>query len=76
MRNLYHEWFWGPFKDEQALIDAIKILDKVDLYWDYDPFCIIYGSNPLPTDYVYGFKIVSNEVRERIESSRHKKEES
>lgn len=70
MRNLFREWFWGPFKDEQALIDAIKILDKFDPHWDEDPFCIIYGSNPLPTDYVFGFKSVSGEVRERIESSR------
>lgn len=74
MRNLYREWFWGPFKDEQEVIDAIDTLDKVDPYWDYDPFCLIYGADPLPKDFVKGFTFLDDAARERISNSRKVKE--
>lgn len=70
MRNLFHEWFWGPFKDEKELVDALNVLDKADPYWDYDPFCIIYGMNRLPKDYVFGFKCAPDEMKERIYAAR------
>lgn len=70
MRNLYHEFFWGPFKDEQAVIDAVKVLDKADEYWDYDPFCVIHGASPLPDNYVTGFGFVDDCVKDRIMDAR------
>jgi len=70
MRNLYHEFFWGPFADEAALTAAVIALDKADPYWDYDPFCIIYGADPLPSDFVFGFKRASDELRARLEKAR------
>jgi len=73
VRCVYHTFFWGPFKDEQAVIKAIKALDKADPYWDYDSFCIIYGASPLPKDFVGGFPFVDDEMRSRIENSREKK---
>lgn len=68
MRNLYHEFFWGPFKTEDEVSAAIAALDKADEYWDYDPFCMIYGADPLPEDFVSGFRDVPREIRARIES--------
>lgn len=70
MRNMYHSFFWGGFKGVEAVIDAIAILDKADPMWDYDPFCLIYGSNPLPGNYVFGFRFVENAIRERVYASR------
>jgi hypothetical protein len=75
MRNLYHTFFWGPFKDAQAVIDAINHLDEVNPYWDYDPFCIIYGANPLPEDFVFGFQSIEDEMKERIRANRKSKKE-
>lgn len=73
MRNMYKEFFWGPFNDEKAVIDAIKILDTADPHWDYEPFCIIYGADPLPDDFVFGFPFVSKDMKERIlAASKHK----
>jgi len=66
MRNMFHTFFWGPFKDEQAVIGAIKILDETDPCWDYNPFCIIYGANPLPDDFVNGFPFVDDSMVKRI----------
>jgi hypothetical protein len=71
MRNMYHEFFWGPFDDESAVIEALKTLDVADSYWDYDPFCMIYGADPLPKDYVFGFESVPKETRVRIETQRN-----
>lgn len=73
MRNAYRTFFWGPFKDEQAVIDAIKHLDKINPMWDYDPFCLIYGSDPLPEDYVFGFRFLDDEMKERIYKARKRK---
>lgn len=70
MRNLYHEFFWGPFADEVAVIAAVCALDKADSYWDYDPFCIHYGADPLPKDFVFGFSFVDAAFRERVEAAR------
>lgn len=73
MRNMYHTFFWGPFNDEQAVIEAINILDAADAYWDYEPFCIIYGANPLPIDFVGGFPAVEQSIRDRIFAARKRK---
>lgn len=70
MRNLYHEFFWGPFADESELTKAVLALDKADSYWDYDPFCIIYGANPLPTDFVFGFRFADDALKERVSAAR------
>lgn len=68
MRNLYHTFFWGPFYSEDEVSKAIKTLDKADSYWDYDPFCVIYGADPLPDDFVFGFKFVEDETKARIKA--------
>lgn len=68
MRNLFHEYFYGPFPNEQSVIDAIKHLDSVDSYWDYDPATIIRGILPLPKDYVFGFPH-DREIQKRIFST-------
>lgn len=70
MRNPYHEFFWGPFADEGELIKAVIALDKADPYWDYDPFCIIYGADPLPTDFVFGFRFADSALKERVYAAR------
>ena len=72
MRNLYHEWFWGPFANEDELTKAVLLLDKADPYWDYDPFCIIYGADPLPTNFVSGFPFADDSMRERLSIARKK----
>ena len=69
MRNMYHEFFWGPFASEDEVSRAIATLDKADEYWDYDPFCMIYGADPLPKDFVFGFPDVPREIRTRIEKA-------
>jgi len=75
MRNLYHSYFWGPFKNELEVINAINILDKADPYWDYDPFCIIFGADPLPHgDFTFGFKFVDDVVTKRIHAARLRKQ--
>lgn len=66
----YHTFFWGPFKDEQEVIDAINILDEKEPYWDYEPFCIVYGMNPLPKDFAFGFPLVDTSVQKRIDEGR------
>ena len=70
MRCMFHEFFFGPFDDEQAVAAACRQLDKADSFWDYDSFCVHYGANPLPDDFVRGFKFVDPEVRARIEVER------
>jgi hypothetical protein len=55
MRNMFHEFFWGPFETEDELEAAVAKLDVADPYWDYEAFCIIHGANPLPKDFVFGF---------------------
>lgn len=70
MRNLYHEYFWGPFSSEEELTRAVIALDKIDPYWDYEPFCIIYGADPLPCDFVNGFPFAGKDLRDRIERAR------
>ena len=67
MRNAFHEFFWGPFASEDECSDAISKLDMADSYWDYDPFCMIFGADPLPKDYAFGFPSVPQEMRARIE---------
>ena len=74
MRNLFHEYFWGPFETEQAVIDAIDRNDTADPYWDYNPFCIIKGLYPLPKDYVYGFPFVDDAIKARILAARKRKD--
>ena len=71
MRNMYHEFFWGGFKNEQEVIDAIKKLDKIDPYWDYDPFCLVYGKSPLPDDFVFGFPDIPDDMKNKIKSQRN-----
>ena len=66
MRNLYHEFFWGPFSDEREVAMAIVRLDTADPHWDHDPFCMVYGANPLPRDFVGGFPDVSQEFRNEV----------
>lgn len=73
MRNLYHEFFWGPFASEAEVIAAINTLDAADDHWDYDPFAILWGSNPLPKDFVFGFRFVDDTTRERIFAGRLRK---
>lgn len=63
---MFRTFFLGQFADEQAVANAITTLDKVDPYWDYDCFTIHYGANPLPDDYVGGFRYVGDEARTRI----------
>ena len=70
MRCMYYEFFWGPFKDEEEITKAINKLDADVPYWDYDCFCIVYGKNPLPEDYVFGFESIPEEMRSRIEKQR------
>jgi hypothetical protein len=72
MRNLYHEFFWGPFTDEADLVKAVLTLDQADPYWDYDPFCIIHGANPLPGDFVFGFPSVDDAFKRRVHEARKK----
>ena len=48
------------------MVQAINQLDIADPYWDYNPFTIIYGLKPLPTDYVFGFPVVSDEIKNEI----------
>ena len=54
-RCMFHTFFWGPFDDEQAVVDAMAALDATDPMWDDNPWTLVRGMNPLPTDYVYGF---------------------
>ena len=70
MRNLYHEFFWGPFLSEDEVGAAMKSLDKADKDWDYDPVSIVYGASPLPNDYLSGFPLVNSDTRARIEKKR------
>jgi hypothetical protein len=69
MRLMYHTFFFGPFKDEAEVIAAVKELNKQDSMWDYDCYCVIYGMNPLPKDYVFGFPSVPSEMRRRIDAA-------
>lgn len=66
---MFHEFFYGPFADEAAVVAALKTLDKADPMWDYDCFAIHYG-DPDTTDYVDGFRFVGREMRARIEAAR------
>lgn len=68
IRCMYHEFFYGPFRSEDACSEAIASLDKADPYWDYDCFCIHYGAEPLPKDFAYGFPFVDEEMRRSIEA--------
>lgn len=70
LRNMYHEFFWGPFADEAEVVRALRTLDAAEPMWDYDPFCMVFGANPLPSDYVNGFRSVSQEIRKRVEAGR------
>ena len=69
-RLMYREFFWGPFDDEAAVASAMRQLDGWDPTWDYDLFCVIYGADPLPTDYVFGFRSVPREQKDLIEKLR------
>jgi hypothetical protein len=73
MRILYRTFFWGPFDDEAAVIAALRKLDKEVPDWDDDPFCVIFGADPLPKDYVFGFPSVPMEMRDRIDQGREAK---
>jgi hypothetical protein len=66
VRVLYHTFFYGPFSNEDEVIKALQFLDKTKPMWDYDSYCIVYGANPLPKDYVFGFPFVPKEMAERI----------
>lgn len=74
IRVMYHEWFWGPFKTEQDVLDAMIKLDEKDPYWDYDCFSIHYGADPLPDNYVTGFNFLSQESIDKLEKEREKSE--
>lgn len=69
MRILYRDFFFGPFQNEQEVTNAINVLDAADPYWDYDCFCIIKGSDPLPETYK-DLSFVSDEIRRKILSGR------
>lgn len=71
-RIMYREFFFGPFETEKQLVSALKQLDTDDPYWDYDCFCIHYGKNPLPDDFVRGFRFISKDQRNSIEEKRNK----
>jgi hypothetical protein len=43
VRCMFHPFFYGPFPDEDALVAALRTLDKEDPMWDYDCFCIHRG---------------------------------
>lgn len=67
---MYHTFFYGPFADEAAVIDAIRALDLADPFWDYDCFAISRG-DPNCTDYSK-LPYVTQEERERIEAARER----
>ena len=64
---MFHTFFYGPFGTEDDCAAAIATLDKADEYWDYDCFCIIYGADPLPSDFAFGFPLATKEIRQSIE---------
>lgn len=66
---MYHEFFYGPFADEAAIVAALKTLDQADPYWDYDCFAIHYG-NPNARDYGKDLRYVSTDQRQKIETAR------
>ena len=70
VRCMFHSFFYGPFADDAAVIAALRTLDDADPYWDYDSFAIHYGADPLPADYVGGFRFVTPEQRAAIEKGR------
>ena len=70
MRNLYHTFFWGPFDTLEDLTQAVILLDEVSPGWDYNPFCVVRGSNPLPRDYVGGLDFISKNERTALEKTR------
>ncbi len=69
-RVMYRTFFYGPFPNLDAVIAAVKSLDKWDEYWDYDCFAVMYGADPLPDDYVGGFRHITHEERKFLESQR------
>lgn len=69
LRTMYCEWFYGPFATIDALLAAMTRLDTVDDHWDYDPFTVHLGANPLPDDHV-SFPSVSVDDAERIRAHR------
>lgn len=71
MRIMFREFFFGPFADLAAVGNAMSELDAKDDCWDYDGVCVIYGKNPLPEDFVYGFDFVTKKEREKIELIRN-----
>ena len=48
---LYHEFFYGPFRDTNELLSAIVLLDEQSPMWDYDTFRLVLGQDPFPTSY-------------------------
>jgi hypothetical protein len=45
MRLMFHEWYYGPFKSKEDLIDAIKWLYLNDPLWNYQEGVeIMFGS--------------------------------
>lgn len=68
-RCMFHEFFYGPFADEAALVAALRTLDRVDPMWDYDCFAIHRG-DPASKDWVTGLPFVTDVERERIEAAR------
>lgn len=70
IRCMYHEFFYGPFDDEVATREFVDWMDENEPYWDYDCYCIIFGADPLPKDYVFGFQSVPSEMRDRIEQNK------
>lgn len=65
---MYHEYFYGPFADEAALVSGLKKLDTAAPYWDYDCFAITKG-DPTVTDYSK-LPYVTGPDRARIEAAR------
>ena len=72
MRVFYRTFFFGPLPDEDAGVDAIRRLDVNEPDWDDDGFSIFFGANPLPSDYVCGFKQIDSDALKRILSRRNK----
>lgn len=62
---MYHEFWYGPFADESAVVAALRQLDEAEPMWDYDCFSIHYGVANMKDamrDPVY----VTRTVRDRI----------
>lgn len=69
-RVMYREWFFGPFDSPIAVGEAMKKLDDEDFMWDYDCVATLRGANPLPSDYVGGFPVLTDSERAKVREAR------